>query len=76
MEDALPNLDLVMSRFLPSGVPEETYERRQMAIMLQESTRPIVFVGLEATSTVNAVEMAAAVVGGLESLQRHPFIVN
>ncbi len=74
--DALPNLDFVMSMFMPSDVPEETYERHQMAIMLRESTKPIVFVGMEAASTVYAVEMASAVAGGLESLQRHPFIIN
>lgn len=74
--DALPNYDFVMSMFLPSDVPEATYERRQMAIMLQESTKPIVFVGMEAASTVYAVEMAVAVAGGLESLQRYPFIIN
>jgi len=74
--DALPNLDFVMSMFLPSDVPEETYERHQMAVMLRESTKPIVFVGMEAASTVHAVEMASAVAGGMESLQRHPFVVN
>jgi len=74
--DALPNLDFVMSMFLPSDVPEESYERRQMAVMLQESTKPIVFVGLEAASTVFAIEMAAAAAGGLEQLQRYPFVVN
>jgi len=74
--DALPNLDFVMSMFLPSDVPEETYERHQMAVMLQESTKPIVFVGIEAASTVFAVEMAAEAAGGLEQLQRYPFIVN
>ena len=74
--DALPNLDFVMSMFLPSDVPEERYERQQMAVMLQESTKPIVFVGMEASSTVYAVEMAAAVAGGLEQLQRYPFVVN
>ncbi len=74
--DALPNLDFVMSMFMPSDVPEETYERHQMAIMVQESTKPIVFVGLEAASTVFAVEIAAAVTGGVEQLQRHPFIIN
>ena len=74
--DALPNLDFVMSMFLPSDVPQETYERHQMAVMLRESTKPIVFVGMEATSTVYAVEMASAVAGGLESLQRHPFVIN
>jgi trimethylamine--corrinoid protein Co-methyltransferase len=74
--DALPNLDFVMSMFLPSDVPAEKYERHQMAVMLGESTKPIVFVGIEANSTVYAVEMAAAVVGGLESLQRFPFVIN
>jgi trimethylamine--corrinoid protein Co-methyltransferase len=74
--DGLPNLDFVMSMFMPSDVPEATYERHQMAVMLQESTKPIVFVGMEAASTVRAVEMAAVVSGGLESLQRYPFIIN
>jgi trimethylamine--corrinoid protein Co-methyltransferase len=73
---ALPNLDFVMSMFMPSDVPETTYERYQMAVMLQESTKPIVFVGMEAASTVCAVEMATVVAGGLESLQRYPFIIN
>ena len=74
--DGLPNLDFVMSMFLPSDVPQERYERHQMAVMLQESTKPIVYVGMEVTSTVYAIEMAAAVAGGLEQLQRYPFIVN
>ena len=74
--DGLPNLDFVMSQYLPSDVPEEQYERRQMAVMLQETSKPIVFVGMEASSTVHALEMAAAVSGGLEQLQRYPFVVN
>jgi trimethylamine--corrinoid protein Co-methyltransferase len=74
--DALPNLDFVMSMFLPTDVPQHTYERHQMAIMLRESTKPIVFVGMEAASTVHAVEMASLVAGGLESLQLCPFIIN
>jgi trimethylamine--corrinoid protein Co-methyltransferase len=44
--------------------------------MLQESTKPIVFVGIEAQSTVYAVEMACEVAGGLDRLQRYPFVVN
>ncbi|MBS1252108.1 MAG: Glycine betaine methyltransferase [Anaerolineales bacterium] len=74
--DALPNLDFVMSMFTPSDVPADAYERHQMAVMLQESTKPIVYVGLEASSTVHAVEMASAVAGGLESLQCYPFVIN
>jgi trimethylamine--corrinoid protein Co-methyltransferase len=76
LADALPNVDFVMSMFLPSDVPEEAYERQQMAIMLRESTKPIVYVGVEAASTVYATEMAALVAGGLEQLQRYPFVVN
>ncbi len=74
--DSLPNLDFVMSMYLPSDVPEDFYERKQMAIMLQESNKPIVFVGIEADSTVYAVEMAEIAAGGLEQLQRYPFIIN
>ncbi|MFN2245100.1 MAG: trimethylamine methyltransferase family protein [Anaerolineae bacterium] len=76
LAEALPNLDFVMSMYLPSDVPEDRYERQQMAVMLQESTKPIVFVGMEASSTVYALEMAEAVAGGLEQLQRYPFVVN
>lgn len=74
--DALPNLDFVMSMFLPSDVAEEKYERVQMAVMLQESAKPIVFVGIEAASTVYAIEMASEVAGGLENLKKNPFIIN
>ena len=74
--DALPNIDFVMSMFMPSDVPQQVYERHQMAIMLQESTKPIVYVGMEAASTVCAIDMASAVAGGLQELQRYPFVIN
>jgi len=74
--DALPNMDFVMSMFLPSDVPQADYERHQMSMMLQESTKPIIFVGIEADSTVMAIDMAAAVAGGLKFLQQYPFVIN
>ena len=74
--DALPNMDFVMSMFLPSDVPQADYERHQMSIMLRESTKPIIFVGIEADSTVMAIDMAAAVAGGLKALQQYPFVIN
>ena len=74
--DALPHLDFVMSMFLPSDVPEEFYERCQMVVMLQESTKPIVFVGVNADSTVYAIKMAEMVAGGEDQLQRYPFVIN
>jgi len=74
--DALPNMDFVMSMFMPSDVPHNDYERHQMAIMLQESTKPIIFAGLETDSTVMALDMAVAVAGDWEALQRYPFVIN
>jgi trimethylamine--corrinoid protein Co-methyltransferase len=72
----LPNVDFLMSQFMPSDVPVERYERMQMATMLRESTKPIVFVGLERLSTVYAIEMASAVAGGMEELAKYPFVIN
>jgi trimethylamine--corrinoid protein Co-methyltransferase len=74
--DALPNIDFVMSMFLPSDVPQTDYERHQMAIMLKESTKPIIFVGIEEESTKMAIDMAAVVAGGVEALAQHPFVIN
>jgi trimethylamine--corrinoid protein Co-methyltransferase len=74
--DALPNINFVMSMFMPDDVPVETYERHQMAIMLLETRKPIVFVGTNLASTADTIEMASIVAGGLESLQRKPFIIN
>lgn len=74
--DALPNMDFVMSMFLPSDVPMADYERHQMSIMLQESTKPIIFAGVEEDSTVMAIDMASAVAGDLQTLQAYPFVIN
>jgi len=74
--DALPNLDFAMSMFMPSDVAIASHEARQMAMMLQETTKPIIYVGEGLASTESAVKMASVVAGGLEQLVRHPFIVN
>jgi trimethylamine--corrinoid protein Co-methyltransferase len=74
--DALPHLDFVMSMFVPSDAPVETYEAYQMDIMLRESTKPVVFVGMTLNSTIHSIEMASAIAGGLEALERKPFVVN
>ncbi len=74
--DALPNIDFVMSMFLPADIPQKDYERHQMSIMLKESAKPIIYVGIEKDSTIMAIEMAAAVAGDLQTLQQYPFIIN
>jgi trimethylamine--corrinoid protein Co-methyltransferase len=74
--DNLPQIDFLMSMFLPSDVPEDRYERHQMAIMLRESNKPIIFVGINSESTVHAIQMASIVAGTVDELQSRPFIVN
>lgn len=74
--DALPNINFVMSMFMPADAPEETYERYQMLEMLNGTDKPIVFVGLDLASTVDNIEMASAVAGSMEALQRNPFVIN
>lgn len=74
--DALPNLDFLMSMFLPSDVPAESYERRQLQALLENSRKPIVFCGAAGGSTRQALEMAAAVAGGTDALQERPFVLN
>ena len=72
--DALPNIDFVMSMVLPADVPQMVADRYQMEVMLNTTTKPIVFVTNEFSGCVDAVEMAEAVAGGAEALRLNPFV--
>jgi len=71
--DALPHIDFVMSMFLPSDVDALASDRYQMEVMLNQTTKPIVYVTNEFSGCVDAVEMAEAVAGGAEALKLRPF---
>ncbi len=71
--DALPNVDFVMSMFLPSDVDEMVSDRYQMEAILHNTTKPIVYVTNEFSGCVDAVEMAEAVAGGAEAFRLRPF---
>jgi trimethylamine--corrinoid protein Co-methyltransferase len=71
--DALPEIDFVMSAFLPEDVDPRIYDRYQMEVMLNNTTKPIVFVTPDFEGCVTAVEMCEAVAGGAEAFQRKPF---
>ena len=71
--DALPELDFVMSLFLPHDVDQRIYDRYQMQVMLNHTTKPIVFVSPDFEGCVAAVEMCEVVAGGAEAFQRKPF---
>ncbi|MGB9585996.1 MAG: trimethylamine methyltransferase family protein [Anaerolineales bacterium] len=71
--DALPEIDFVMSAFLPEDVDQRIYDRYQMEVMLNNTTKPIVFVTPDFEGCVAAVEMCEAVAGGAEAFQQKPF---
>ncbi|MBF0200357.1 MAG: trimethylamine methyltransferase family protein [Desulfamplus sp.] len=71
--DSLPEIDFVMSLFLPSDVDQSIYDRYQMEVMLNQTTKPIVFVSPDFQGCVAAVEMCEAVAGGEDEFRRYPF---
>ncbi|HEY75317.1 MAG TPA: hypothetical protein G4O00_03935 [Thermoflexia bacterium] len=73
--DALPEVDFVMSAFLPSDADQRIYDRYQMEVMLNNTTKPIVFVTPDFEGCVTAVEMCEVVAGGAESFQQRPFAI-
>ncbi len=71
--DALPEIDFVMSAFLPDEVDSRIYDRYQMEVMLNNTSKPIVFVTPDFEGCVAAVEMCEIVAGGAEAFQGRPF---
>jgi len=71
--DALPSFDFVMSGFLPSDVDQQVYDVYQMEVMLNRTTKPIVFVTPDFGGCVTAVEMCEVVAGGAEAFRQRPF---
>ncbi len=69
--DAMPNIDFIMSMFLPNDV-EVGKEIRQMEAMLTYSAKPICFVTYEWAGTAESVEMLEVAVGGAECLRTKP----
>jgi trimethylamine--corrinoid protein Co-methyltransferase len=73
LADALPNIDFLMSVFLPSDVPPEAANRLQMRSMIENSTKPIMFVTNDFASCVDVVRAAEAVAGGAKQHERKPY---
>jgi trimethylamine---corrinoid protein Co-methyltransferase len=72
--DALPNIDFVMSLVLPSDVDQTIADTFQMEVMLNNTTKPVIAVTYDLPGLVDAVEMAGAVMGGVDALRRHPIL--
>jgi len=71
--DALPEFDFVMSTVLPSDVDQLIYDRYQMEVMLNRTTKPIVYVSPDLAGCKASVEMCEVVAGGAENFRRRPF---
>lgn len=73
--DALPNIHFVMSIGIPTDIePDLTYDV-QMALMLEHTTKPLVFVTDDGASCKRAIDMAAAVAGGHDALREQQHIL-
>ncbi len=70
--DALPNMDFGMSMFLPSDVDPAMADRRQMALMLERTTKPLVVVTYDVEAMLDAIAMAEATAGGADALRERP----
>jgi trimethylamine--corrinoid protein Co-methyltransferase len=70
--DVLEHIDFVMCMFLPSDVPQDIADRYQMEAMLNNTTKPIIFVTTEFSGCVDAVKMAEVVAGGERELKQNP----
>ena len=72
--DALPNIDFVMSLVLPMDVDQTIADTFQMEVILNNTVKPIIAVTYDLPGLVDAVEMAEAVMGGVDALRRHPIL--
>jgi trimethylamine--corrinoid protein Co-methyltransferase len=72
--DALSHIDFVMSMFLPADLDPEISDSYQMSVMLNNTTKPIIFVTNEFAGCVDAVAMAEKVAGGADLLRERPFV--
>lgn len=73
--DALPEIGFVMSVGIPRDVPVQTYFRHQFALMLRNTTKPIVFVCANRADMEVIRAMAAAAAGGDEKLRQYPTLL-
>jgi trimethylamine--corrinoid protein Co-methyltransferase len=70
--DALPNIGFVMSIGIPADVPPHATYDAQMALMLEHTRKPLVFVTNDKASCQRAIDMAAVIFTRLPSETNAP----
>ncbi|MGD8902522.1 MAG: trimethylamine methyltransferase family protein [Anaerolineae bacterium] len=73
--DALPELDFCMSMGIPSDLGRANAYRQQFALLLEHTTKPVVFVCDDSADCEAIAAMAAAVAGGMEQLRLNPTLL-
>lgn len=73
--DALPELDFCMSMGIPSDLETANAYRQQFALMLEHTTKPVVFVCDDRADCEAIAVMAAAAAGGMARLRTDPTLL-
>lgn len=73
--DALPDLDFVMSMGIAGDANQYTSFVHQFQAMVENTIKPIVFTAHGIEDMKNIYDMAVAVKGGPERLEREPFLL-
>ncbi len=73
--DALPEMAFCMSMGIPSDGGPGSHYRRQFALMLEHTAKPIVFVCNDRADCEAIVAMAAAAAGGMRPLRLNPTLL-
>jgi trimethylamine---corrinoid protein Co-methyltransferase len=73
--DALPALDFCMSMGIPADLGAANAYRQQFALMLDHTTKPIVFVCDDRADCEAISAMAAAAAGGIDPLRLNPTLL-
>jgi trimethylamine--corrinoid protein Co-methyltransferase len=73
--DALPEIGFCMSMGIPSDLGTANAYRQQFALMLEHTTKPIVFVCDDRADCEAIAAMAAAAAGGADNLRLNPSLL-
>jgi len=73
--DALPELGFVMSMGIPSDLETANTYRQQFALMLEHTTKPVVFVCDDRADCEAIAAMAAAAAGSMDKLRLNPTLL-
>jgi len=73
--DYLPNIDFVMSMCFASDVPPAVSDRHHFEAMVLNTKKPIIFTAFDKCGFEDILEIATAIAGNPEKLQKYPFLI-